>query len=228
MTVGSITVFSGNYGYCPGGRPSGGEATTAIGTATAEKPPEEESSSYFASRQTTQRASRSPASEEHLTPQEQKQVAQLQSRDREVRAHEAAHVAAGGGYVRGGANFSYQVGPDGKRYAVGGEVSIDTSPVRDNPAATIAKMQTVRRAALAPADPSAQDRAVAAAASASEAQARQELRDKQQAAGSAADGKRKNVTIHGSYYSTGSTETANPDSRATPPAESGSIIDMMV
>jgi hypothetical protein len=36
-------------------------------------------------------------------------------------------------------------------------------------------MQTVRKAALAPANPSGQDRSVAAAASAKEAQARQEL-----------------------------------------------------
>jgi hypothetical protein len=66
--------------------------------------------------------------------------------------------------VRGGAHFEYQVGPDGKKYAVGGEVSIDTSEIPDNPNATIQKMSTVQRAAMAPADPSPQDRAVAAQA----------------------------------------------------------------
>ncbi len=119
------------------------------------------------------------SSGEELTPEEQQEIARLQQRDREVRDHEAAHVAAGGIYVRGGATFTYQTGPDNKRYAVGGEVSIDTSPVRGNPEATIVKMQTVRRAALAPADPSGQDRAVAAAASGMEAAARQELRREQ-------------------------------------------------
>lgn len=113
---------------------------------------------------------------------EEKQLAQeLQTGDREVRAHEMAHVASGGQYVRGGANFEYQTGPDGKRYAVGGEVSIDTSKVSNDPEATIRKMQVVKRAALAPAKPSPQDRSVAAQATQKEMQARQELREEQSA-----------------------------------------------
>jgi hypothetical protein len=59
-------------------------------------------------------------------------------------------------------------------YAVSGEVKIDTSPEKD-PEATIRKMQKVRKAALAPAQPSATDRSVAAKASQIEAQARAEL-----------------------------------------------------
>lgn len=116
-----------------------------------------------------------PDEQTRLTDEEQREVQELQKRDREVRAHEQAHIAAGGSYVRGGASFEYQTGPDGKRYAVGGEVSIDTSEVSDDPRATIRKMQVVRKAALAPANPSAQDRSVAAAASQKMAQARQEL-----------------------------------------------------
>jgi hypothetical protein len=113
----------------------------------------------------------------------------LAQRDREVRAHEAAHAAAGGQYVRGGATFQYQKGPDGKMYAVGGEVSIDSSPVKGDPRATIAKMQTVQRAALAPADPSGQDRAVAAAAAAAAAQAGQEAAQKTVGGGKGEDSK---------------------------------------
>lgn len=109
-----------------------------------------------------------------LDPQSQAKVQELQKRDREVRAHEAAHVAAGGAYVRGGPSFQYTTGPDGKSYATGGEVSIDSAPVPDDPAATIQKMRTVQRAALAPAQPSAQDRSVAAAAAKNEAEARME------------------------------------------------------
>ena len=108
------------------------------------------------------------------TDKDAQEVRQLANLDREVRAHEAAHVAAGGQYVRGGATFQYQKGPDGKMYAVGGEVSIDTSPVKGDPQATISKMEAVKSAAMAPADPSGQDRAVAAAASAAEAAARKE------------------------------------------------------
>jgi hypothetical protein len=106
---------------------------------------------------------------------QQAEVRELQKRDREVRAHESAHVAAGGSYVRGGASFQFVTGPDGRLYATGGEVSIDTSSIPDDPEATILKMQTVRRAALAPAQPSSQDRSVAASASQAEAQAQMEL-----------------------------------------------------
>ncbi|MBN2232747.1 MAG: SprA-related family protein [Deltaproteobacteria bacterium] len=111
---------------------------------------------------------------EPLDSQEEAVVLELRRTDRRVRQHEAAHVAAGGTYVRGGANFSTEVGPDGRAYAVAGEVSIDTS-AESTPEATIRKMQTVQRAALAPADPSPQDRAVAAAAGARMAQAQMEL-----------------------------------------------------
>lgn len=113
-----------------------------------------------------------------LPPQQQAEVAALKKRDREVRAHEQAHMAAGGTYVRGGPSYDYQTGPDGQRYAVGGEVSIDVSPER-SPQATLDKANAVYRAALAPADPSSQDHAVAARASALAAEARQELAQQQ-------------------------------------------------
>jgi SprA-related family len=109
---------------------------------------------------------------------EKKDIVKLQNRDHEVRNHEQAHIAASGGLTKGGASFSFQRGSDGKLYAVGGEVSIDTSPVPGNPQATIQKAQQIRAAALAPADPSAQDRAVAMSAKALEAAARQELQQK--------------------------------------------------
>ena len=100
---------------------------------------------------------------------------QLRSRDSHVRSHEAAHVGAGGRYVRGGASFSYQTGPDGRQYAVGGEVGIDTSPIPGKPAETAEKMRIVQAAALAPSDPSAADLSVAAAAANAEAEALAEL-----------------------------------------------------
>ncbi len=109
---------------------------------------------------------------EALSEEEQSEVADLQERDTTVRAHEAAHLAAAGGYARGAAEYTYKAGPDGKQYAVGGEVQIDTSEVPDNPEATVRKMETVRAAALAPADPSGQDRSVAAEASAAITKAR--------------------------------------------------------
>ena len=109
-----------------------------------------------------------------LTPDELRVVRQLEQTDRKVRAHEQAHLSAGAGLVRGGASYSYEVGPDDKRYAVSGEVSIDASPGR-TPEETIPKAHQIRSAALAPADPSAQDHRVAAAASQMEIDARMEL-----------------------------------------------------
>lgn len=117
---------------------------------------------------------------EKLSAEEVEQVEQLQARDREVKAHEQAHKAAAGQYATSGPTYSYQRGPDGKRYAVGGSVGIDTSEA-ETPQKTITKMQVVRRAALAPAEPSAQDRKVAALASQQMSEARAELAEQRRA-----------------------------------------------
>ncbi len=109
-----------------------------------------------------------------LTTEQLAQVRQLRARDGEVRAHEQAHAAVGGS-LAGAPNLSYTTGPDGKRYAISGEVSINTGIISGDPEATIRKLDQVRRAALAPANPSSQDRRVAASASASANQARSEL-----------------------------------------------------
>jgi len=109
-----------------------------------------------------------------LSDEEQQQVDKLAARDREVRAHERAHAAVGGQFA-GQPSFGFEKGPDGRQYAVEGEVPIDASPVPGDPKATIAKMQVVKAAALAPAKPSGQDRSVAAQADAQAAKARAEL-----------------------------------------------------
>jgi hypothetical protein len=105
---------------------------------------------------------------------ERREVKELRETDRRVRAHEQAHMGAGGGLVRGGPTYEYKTGPDGRRYAVGGEVQLNTSPVNGNPEATKRKAERIRRAALAPADPSPQDRQVAAQAEAMANRANQE------------------------------------------------------
>ena len=89
-----------------------------------------------------------PATGPEMAAEDAKQLQALKQRDREVRAHEQAHAAAGGRYVLGGPSFSYQRGPDGRQYAVGGEVQIDTAPVAGDPQATLQKMQQVQRAAM--------------------------------------------------------------------------------
>ncbi len=110
-----------------------------------------------------------------LDPAEKRVLDKLKSRDREVRAHEQAHLSAAGNLATSSASFTYQRGPDGQRYAVGGEVGIDSARVTGDPAATIQRAQQIRRAALAPATPSAQDRSVAVNASATALKAQAEL-----------------------------------------------------
>ncbi len=109
-----------------------------------------------------------------LAPEEKRQVEQLRDIDRDVRNHEAAHAAAGGGFA-GAPRYDYTRGPDGKLYATAGEVGIDTSRVSGDPAATIEKARTVIQAALAPSNPSAQDLRVAAQAQALLVEAQAEL-----------------------------------------------------
>ncbi|MBP6202236.1 MAG: hypothetical protein KA435_04170 [Azonexus sp.] len=124
-----------------------------------------------------------------LTPEELKRVSELKSRDREVRQHEQAHMAAGGGLITSGASFTYQKGPDGVNYAIGGEVGISTSPGR-TPEETIQRARQIKAAALAPADPSGQDRAVAAQAAQMEQGARLEQAQAANAARQEASGSR--------------------------------------
>lgn len=105
--------------------------------------------------------------------EDRQHIRELSARDREVRSHEQAHQTAGGS-LAGAASFTYERGPDGKSYAIGGEVPIsvsssgDPEQVRDN-------AQKVQQAALAPAQPSSQDRRVAAAAAQIELEALQDI-----------------------------------------------------
>ena len=108
-------------------------------------------------------------------------IRQLKARDREVRLHEAAHAAVGGRYA-GSPELQYERGPDGVNYAVSGEVSVSVSPVAGDPEATLEKARQIRAAALAPAEPSSQDRRVAAEASRLEVEARADIQQQKIAA----------------------------------------------
>ncbi|WP_053981124.1 putative metalloprotease CJM1_0395 family protein [Marinagarivorans algicola] len=110
---------------------------------------------------------------QRIKEQEQEEIRMLAARDREVRTHEQAHAAVGGAYA-GAPKYQFEQGPDGVNYAIGGEVPIDVGPAA-TPEQTLEKAQTVRRAAMAPSEPSPQDRQVAQEATQLEAQARQQL-----------------------------------------------------
>lgn len=102
-------------------------------------------------------------------------IKELEAIDQRVRQHEASHKAAGGNYA-GAPTYSYTLGPDGKRYAIGGEVAIDVTPEKE-PEGTISKMKSVIRAALSPADPSTQDLSVAVQATQLMTKAQREASD---------------------------------------------------
>lgn len=144
---------------------------------------------------------------------QQQQISELASRDREVRSHEQAHAAVGGSYA-GAPTYSFKRGPDGQIYAVSGEVSIDVSPIPNDPAATLRKMELVQQAALAPAEPSAQDLRVAAQAQVLAAQARSELAALQREEIAAAAAERKAESLARKEQ-----EQAEQDEQAEPEVE---------
>jgi len=97
---------------------------------------------------------------DELSPAEKASVAELQQRDQQVRQEENAHAAVAGD-LAGPINYVYQLGPDGRQYAVGGSVGIQTSVTSGDPAEAKRQAGRVAAAANAATNPSAQDYAVA-------------------------------------------------------------------
>ncbi len=112
----------------------------------------------------------------HVSDEDKRLIRELQKRDQEVRAHERAHKTAAGELARGAISYTYQIGPDGRRYAIGGEVRIDASP-GNTPEESLERARKIRAAASAPSAPSAQDHSAAADAAQLEAEARSQLRE---------------------------------------------------
>ncbi len=115
---------------------------------------------------------------QELTPQEQQQLAELKQTDAQVKAHEHAHKSTAAGLTTSGPNYEYETGPDGKKYAVAGDVNVSYQKSSD-PEVNLKNAQQLKAAALAPADPSSQDRKVAMQADREIAQARQEIMEEQ-------------------------------------------------
>ncbi|MBO2628654.1 hypothetical protein JKK45_10255 [Shewanella algae] len=139
-------------------RQSTGESNT---TSAAEPKPDEA--------QQKQQQNRESREQQAL----EREIDSMMKRDTQVRSHEQAHAAVGGIHA-GQPAFEFEKGPDGKRYAVEGEVQIDVSVVNGDPLATMAKMKQVYAAAMAPVDPSMADIRVAAEAMRKYNQAREE------------------------------------------------------
>jgi hypothetical protein len=101
---------------------------------------------------------------EEISDDEKKEVESLKKRDREVRIHEQAHIAASGNIPVSGPVYTFKKGPDGNMYVVDGHVNF-TLPKGNTPDEKLQIAQQLRRLALAPANPSSKDRQVAAKAS---------------------------------------------------------------
>ncbi len=175
MTITSFGSSASYYGIAKDGFSANKNSQTSQNSETDKSTLDSESSTEQNSTDEEQESTTSSdiKNESELSIGEKMQVSKLQVVDAAVRAHEAAHLAAGGGVAKGGASFGYEKGPDGKMYAVSGEVPIDMSE-GNSPDETISKMQQVRAAAMAPADPSPQDYKVASTATILEMKARVE------------------------------------------------------
>ncbi len=130
-----------------------------------------------------------------LSEQDLQQIKQLKTRDSIVRAHEMAHITAGHGITKGSAHFSLQRGADGIQYATGGEVQIDTSKIAADPVATLKKAIQIQTAALAPLQPSSQDRTIAANAAQMAIEAQAEIKQQANKNASSNDSPDKENTI---------------------------------
>lgn len=173
----SIALSASPYFPSPTVTPPGVSSSTRPSVSSVDPQAQDESAGRKSSNP-TERATENGESREvngqTLDESELAELKELKARDREVRAHEAAHQSVGGQHA-GSVSYTYSRGPDGVQYATGGEVSIDVSPVANDPQATIDKMRVVRSAALAPAEPSSQDRQVAAEAMQTMLQAQAEI-----------------------------------------------------
>ena len=104
----------------------------------------------------------------------QRELEYLKSTDRSVRAHEQAHLNAAGSLAGGPATYVLKRGPDGGNYAIAGEVPLQVRKGQ-TPEETLTLARRIQAAALAPAQPSAEDRAIAAAAAQMAVEAAAEL-----------------------------------------------------
>jgi hypothetical protein len=145
-----------------------------MATRDGKKPAENDVANDVANDAETESSLKTGNDGEEISVDQLRQIEKLRQRDREVRTHEQAHLASAGQYAAGGPSYTYESGPDGKKYAVGGEVPIDVSK-ESTPEETLIKMQVVAKAALAPLNPSSADRRIAARAAMISAEARREL-----------------------------------------------------
>ncbi len=138
---------------------------------------EEEPALYGADAKLKQFGPGDPKSKTEMSAEDQALLDKLKARDSLVRGHETAHIMAAGGQATGPAQYTYQTGPDGRQYAIGGSVNIAvvSSPSSDEDAANQAA--TASRAAMANSEMSLCDMQVAMRASELSAKAKSRALD---------------------------------------------------
>ncbi len=125
------------------GEPVSAEVKSEVGAVSNESARD----SSVATQSAAQRARSGVAAESELTSAKRQVISELAARDREVRDHEAAHTNTGGRFT-GASSFTYERGPNGRNYAVAGEVSIQvSSSAIESPQDAVERVQAVRRAA---------------------------------------------------------------------------------
>ncbi len=97
---------------------------------------------------------------DQLTTSERADLAGLRQRDQQVRQEEKAHAAVAGD-LAGPISYTYQLGPDGRQYAVGGSVGVQARTVTGDPIEAMRLSGRMAAAANAATNPSAQDFATA-------------------------------------------------------------------
>ncbi len=171
------TYYSGNYTSRPAATEEDNRSREVQKQDRVTISPEARAKADEANRNPDKITDRKPTGE-NLTDEEKQEVEKLKKRDTEVRTHEQAHLSAAGHLAAGGAQYTFKSGPDGQQYAVGGEVplKVDDAPT---PEEDLRNARQLERAALAPAKPSGQDRAIAAQAREKAAKAQQEIIENQ-------------------------------------------------
>lgn len=114
-----------------------------------------------------------------LSPEQLQQLRELERQDQQVRTRDMAFIAAAGG-AAGSYSVEYETGPDGRRYAVGADIKLDTSDGA-TPEQTLAKARALRAATMSARGESSTDASAAAKAVRMEAEAHAEIEREREA-----------------------------------------------
>ncbi len=151
-------------GALPVGREVDGQQNTALAVRTLEgegaKPGRPISGGSGSSANNGRQRRQGGGDEQASSTAENASLAQLRQRDGQVRQEETAHAAAAGD-IAGAVQYDYEVGPDGRRYAVGGSVGVSINAGNAQQAERLG--QRLSAAAMAAISPSGADQSAARA-----------------------------------------------------------------